>query len=312
MRILKILGLNLALILFFSRTVFAQEQFTNTGNFGLQLSVNAAFGTHFQRLGINVNFYYRNGFFQANSEVRAYYNFRSLGPKYRYAELVLSQGVLFGYGAQKANNNPFFSSVSNQTHFINSFAYSYNAYFNKRKTTQQTGIFAFQFDKLSLITENDLFARPSLDRFRTAAFLIQYQYEDVLQAGLNCTMWTGRMGHKQSITHPKIISDCYMDTVGGVYTNTSHGLLSAQVKYNTAYAQNVQVNAGIDAEQVRNAVQNKFIHDMPLTPHKWHREKNCHIPMLDEKGNPYLYAEDQKIRKAKLFLNAFSNANVFY
>jgi hypothetical protein len=34
--------------------------------------------------------------------------------------------------------------------------------------------------------------------------------------------------------------------------------------------------------------------------------------MLDEKGNPYLYAEDQKIRKAKLFLNAFSNANVFY
>ena len=312
MRILKQLLINTALVFSSCSPFLAQDQATNSTNLGFQLTLNASFGTHFQRLGINVNFYFRSGFFQANSEVRAYYNFRSLGPKYRYAELVLSQGVLFGYGAQQTNSNPFFSSVSNQTNFINSFAYSYNAYFNKRKTTQQTGIFAFQFDKLSLITENDLFARPSFDRFRTAAFLIQYQYGDVFHAGLNCTMWTGRMGRKHPIDHLKMKSDCYLDTLGALYANTSHGLLSAQVKYNTGYTQNVQVNAGIDAEQVRNAVQNKFIHDMPLTPHKWPRGKNCHLPMLDEKGNPYLYAEDQKIRKAKLFLNAFSNANVFY
>ena len=312
MRTLKILGLKIALTLFFAGSLVAQDQTSNSTNLGFNITLNAAFGTHFQRLGLNLNLYITSGFFQANSEVRVYYNFKSLGPKLRYPELVLSQGVVFGYGSRQNSNNPFMSSVSNQTGFSNSFAYSYNAYFNKRKTTQQTGIVAFQFDKVSLITENDLLARPTLDRFRTAAFLIQYQYDSVFQAGINCSMWTGSMDGKRPINHPKVVSDCYMDTLGGTYTNTSHGLLSAQVKYNTGYAQNIQLNAGIDAEQVRDAIQNKFIHDMPLTPHKWHRGKNCHIPMLDQKGNPYLYLEDQKIRKAKLFLNAFTNANVFY
>ena len=41
---------------------------------------------------------------------------------------------------------------------------------------------------------------------------------------------------------------CSMDTVGGVYTNTSHGLLSLQVKYHVGYSQNVQLNAGMSKE----------------------------------------------------------------
>ena len=180
--------------------------------------------------------------------------------------------------------NPFLSSVSNQTKYLNAIAYSYNAWFNKRKTTQQTGIVAFQFDRISLITENDILARQTLDRFRTAAVLVQYQYEDKFQAAVNCSMWTGSMGNKHEINRPQFHQGCYMDTVGSVYANTSHGLLSAQFKYNVGYSQNVQANAGIDAEQVRNTVQNKFIHDMPFIPKKWNKARNCHIPMLDEKG----------------------------
>jgi len=311
-RILKKLLLNTALVFSSCSSFFAQDQAANTTNLGFQVTLNAAFGTHFQRLGLNLNLYITHDFFQANSELRVYYNFKSLGPKIAHPELVLSQGVLVGYGDYKVNTNPFISTVSNQTGYTHSFAYVYNAYFNKRKTTQQTGILAFQFDRVSFITENDLLARPALDRYRTAAFLIQYQYDDLFQAAVNCSMWTGKMGFKHTTDRPEIKSHCYMDTVGGVYTTTSHGLLSAQMKYNTGYAQNIQANAGVDAEQVRNAVQNKFIHDMPFLPKKWHMGKNCHIPMLDEHGNAYLYAEDQKIRKAKLFLNAFSNANVFY
>lgn len=312
MRILKILLINFALSALINKPVFAQEQTQTTTNLGLSISLNAAFGTHFQRLGLNFNFYFRQNFFQANSEIRMYYNFKSLGPKMRYPEIVLSQGIVFGYGKKQNPTNPFLNSVSNQTGYMNSFAYSYNAYFNKRKTTQQTGIVSFQFNKVSLISENDLLARASFDRFRTAAFLIQYQFDSLFQAGINCTMWTGQMGPKKAIDHPKIVSDCYMDTLGGIYTNSSHGLLSGQLKYYAGSSQNIQINAGIDSEQVRNAVQNRFIHDMPLTPHKWHRGKNCHIPMLDQNGNPYLYLEDQKIQKAKLYLNAYSNANLFY
>ena len=103
-----------------------------------------------------------------------------------------------------------------------------------------------------------------------------------------------------------------MDTVGGTYTNLSHGLLSAQFKWNVAYSQIVQANAGIDAEQVRDVVQNKLIHDMKFIPKKWQKNKNCHIPMLDDKGEPYLYKEGQKIKPARVYFNLFSNAGLFY
>lgn len=280
---------------------------------GFNVGLNLAFGTHFQRLGLNLNFFYLNNFFQANSEIRAYFNFKGLGPKLSYPELVLSQGIVLAYGATQSDFfNPFLSSVSNQTKYLNAVAYSYNTWFNKRNTTQQTGIIALQFDKFTLITENDILAHQMLDRFRTAAILIQYQYEDKFQAAINCSMWTGSMGNRRPIQCPKFKSSCYMDTLGGVYTNTSHGLLSLQCKYNIAFSQNIQANVGLDAEQIRDAVQNKFIHDTPFIPKKWNKTKNCHIPMLDKNGNPFLYQEDQKIRKAKLFLNAFTNANLFY
>jgi hypothetical protein len=309
----KILFKFLLVFLFVAHKISAQDILVAEKNIGFNVGLNLAFGTHFQRLGLNLNFFYLTNFFQANSEIRAYFNFKSLGPKISYPELVISQGVVLGYGATQTNFfNPFLSSVSNQTKYLNAVAYSYNAWFNKQNTTQQTGIIALQFDRFTVITENDILARQMLDRFRTAAILLQYQYEDQFQAAINCSMWTGSMGNRHPIQHPKFKSSCYMDTLGGVYTNTSHGLLSAQFKYNLAFSQNIQANVGLDAEQIRNAVQNKFIHDMPFIPKKWNKAKNCHIPMLDEYGNPFLYEEGQQIRKAKLFLNAFSNANLFY
>jgi len=103
-----------------------------------------------------------------------------------------------------------------------------------------------------------------------------------------------------------------MDTVGGVYPNTSHGLLSAQVKYYTALGQNFQANAGLDSEHVRDAVQNTFIHDMRWIPKKYNKSRNCHIPMMASDGSQYLYDPEQKVRAPKLYLNFFANPNVFY
>lgn len=291
---------------------FSQDLVFQNSQAGFNIGVNCAFGTHVQRIGLTLNFYYVNDQFQANSEVRGYFSFKNLGPKMRHPELVLSQGVVFAYGPTNSIFNPFISSVSNQTGYSNAIAYSYNAWFNKRKTSQQTGIVSFQFDKFSLITENDILARPMFDRFRTAAFLIQYQYEDLFQAAINCSMWTGEMGRKKEIESAEFYYNCYIDTSGGTYANISHGLLSAQVKYHLGYSQNVQANVGIDAEQIRNAVQNKFIHDMRWIPKKWKKAKNCHIPMIDTNGDQYLYRENQKIRPTKPYLNVFTNANLFY
>jgi len=279
---------------------------------GASVGAHLAFGTHFQRLGFNFNFFIIEQHVQLNSELKLYYNFKNLGPRTMYPELVLSQGILFGW--QHTNDLPsiFMNVVSNQTPYQYAVAYAYNAYFNKRKTTQQTGIVALYFDKLAIISENDLLAKPALDRFRTAAFLVQYQLKEDIQLGINCTLWTGKYGYKKQIDNPKFKRACYLDTLGGIYSNQSHGLLSLQAKMFPINFQAIQANVGVDAEQVRNVVQNKFIHDMPFLPKKWNKSNNCHIPMLDENGNPFLYLENQKIRKPKAYLNVFSNGSLFY
>lgn len=290
----------------------AQYTLYQAKHIGFFFGANIAFGTHFQRLGLNCNLLYVNSHFQANSEVRLYYSFKNLGPKFIYPEVVLAQGLLYSFGGQSKYLNLSYTTVSNQTGYKYAVAYSYNAYFNKKKTTQQTGLFALHFNEVAFITENDIFARPTLDRFRTGAFLLQYQFENQFQLGLNCSMWTGKMGHRKEIANDKVYSHCYMDTSGNVYANLSHGLLSLQFKYKPFYFQSPQANLGIDAEQIRNIVQNRIIHDARFIPKALKRRRVCHIPMLDENGNQYLYREDQKIRKPKVYINLFSNASVFY
>jgi hypothetical protein len=298
-------------LIFFCRGLRSQETLYYHSGVGINLGANLALGSHFQRFGMNFHFFYINDHFQSNTEVRAYFDFKSLGPPILHPELVISQGLLFAYGAPTATFNPFLNSVSNQTGYSNSLAYSYNAYFNKVKTTQQTGIISLQFGAISVITENDILARPLLDRFRTGAFLIQYQYKDLYQAGINCTMWTGAMGRtiRNDSCFPAV---GYIDTTGATYGKYSHGLLSAQFKYNMGLSQALQANIGIDAEQVRNAMQNRIIHDVCFLPKSWFKRYNCHIPMIDCNGNQYLYKPGQKIRKPSFYWNLFSDPNLFY
>ena len=262
-------------------------------------------------MGLTLQGYYFYDFVQVNAEIRVYHSLKNLGPKIEYNEAVASAGLVLAYGKKQNYFNPFLNSVSNQTKRRYSVAYSYNAYFNKIKTNQKTGTFALQFGSVSLISENDLFAHPTLDRFRTGAFLVQYQYKNIFQAAANCTMWTGKMG-KEIRDDKEFPYVGYIDTTGGLYTNYSHGLLSAQIKFNLGYGQNAQLNLGVDAEQVRNAIQNRLIHDMIFIPRKWNKPINCHIPMLDEKGNQYLYRKEQKIKKPNFYWNTFSNASLFY
>lgn len=294
-----------------SLSSLSQDLLVKSDRIGFNIGANFAVGSHFQRLGFNLNFYYVNGPFQANSELRAYFTAKAPGPKQFYPELVLSQGVLFGYGGSADFANPFLSSISNQTDYENSIAYSYNAWFNTVKTRQQTGIVAFQFGNISVIVENDILAHNYFDRFRTGGFLIQYQHEDKFQVAISSALWTGEMGRKTP-GDSLFKTRCYMDTSGGHYTNISHGLLSAQFRYNMGLGQSLQANVGVDAEQVRNVVQNKIIHDLPFVPKKLIKPINCYIPMLDSCGHQYLYRPEQKIRSPRLFWNVFSNANVFY
>lgn len=298
------------LIVFF---LFVQQLFSQLEQFkhvGFNIGFVGAIGTHTQRFGVVLQGYYVYEFAQINASVRLYDNFKDLGPKGEHAELNTALGLCLGYGKKTADTNLFVSSIGNQTGYKNSIVYSYNVWHNKVKTSQVTGIIALQFNQFSIISENDLLAKPTLDRFRTGAFLLQYQTKQ-FQYAVNCTMWTGQMG--QAVRNDSLFPGYgYLSSEGGLYSNNSHGLLSAQVKYANEYGQYLQTNMGIDAEQVRDAIQNKLIHDMPFIPEKWDKAQNVHIPMIDGEGKQYLYRENQKIRKPKLYLNSYLSPNLFY
>lgn len=289
-----------------------QAQQLHGYGWGANAGIVAAIGSHFQRVGITLQGYYVYQFAQANAEVRLYRNYRNLGPRLRYNELVTSLGLLAGYGKMQNGDNPFLSTVGNQTGYSNSVGYAYNLYLNKIGTAQRTGTIALQFGSISLISENDLFAKAVLDRYRTGAFLVQYQHKDQYQLALNCTMWTGEMGAQKITTDKEFPFAAYMDAASGIYTQYSHGLLSAQFKTMLPASQAVQASAGVDAEQIRNALQNRFMHDMPFLPRKWRNPKNCHIPMVDTAGRPYLYHKGQQVRAPRLYWNVFSGAAIFY
>lgn len=308
---IKLHLLNLLLLITFHK-VQSQDLAEYNGKFGFNLGVNFALGTHFQRIGFNINGFLVANHLQLNSEARVYFSFKNLGPKVIYPECVISQGIVFGYGKKVDFFNPFINSISNQTFYNNSFSYSYNWYINNIKTKQVTGIIAIQASVFTLITENDILAKQVLDRFRTGAVLLQYQYRDYVQVGINCSMWTGQMGKSTPIDKDEVFWKCYMDTTNGIYTQFSHGLLSVQTKINVGFGQTIQFNAGVDAEQVRNAVQNNLIHDLKFVPKKWNKAKNCHIPMLDTNGKQFLYNKDQRVKKSKPYFNFFANPHLFY
>ena len=177
-------------------------------------------------------------------------------------------------------------------------------------TTQQTGIVSFEFNKVNLIAENDIFARPRLDRFRTGAFLLQYR-EEKAQFGINSTLFTGQMGSKVADEiYPH--SQLYKNRIGGKHTEISHGLLSAQFQYILPNKHKAQASIGVDSERVRHAIQNRLIHDVIFLPKKWRFKTNAHVPMLDEKGEQYLFKETQKIKPATIYYNLFSNPGLFY
>ena len=281
-------------------------------NIGINAGVHFSIGSHIQRVGLFTNFYYVKNHFQANSEIRYSYNFRYLGPRVKHAELQLSQGVFYCYGSAEIRANPFINVLSNQSAFRNSVGYVYQAFFNKIGTKQQTGIVAVQVKEYSLYVENDLFAKPALDRFKTGAIAFVYNYNMLWQGVVKALLWTGQMGHKHSTEATQIRSHCYMDSTGGRYTNYSHGIISAEFDYNIGYSQIASISAGVDAEQIRNALQNKLLHDQVFLPKAWRRYKNCHIPMLDENGTFFLYNEGQTLRKPKTFINGALNQAVLY
>ncbi len=279
------------------------------GKVGLSFNI----GTKLNRIGLMAGVYGYKNFAQLNLVTYNYYCFNSWGPNRKKWESQFSIGATFACGKHREQNK-FISATGNQTARPFAISFAYKWYTDNIESSQLTGIVALHFDHVSIISENDAFAGTGSDKFRTGGTSIIYT-KDNWQGGINLLFWTGNPKHLKTnrIKGTKYPANYgYFDLKNAKYKEYSHGLLSLQLDHQFSWNQNARASIGIDAEQIRHAVQNKFMHDMVFIPDKWNSAENPHYPMIDENGKPYLFKEGQKIRKAKFFGNVSLNPSWFY
>lgn len=292
-------------------SLHAQEYGVNT-NTRLFVGLTGAVGTHHVRLGVKVGCQYQYHFLQSNTALTFYYAWRQLGTGFSTPEVQLSQGLTVGWGGvTNYSVVPLQSPLANYTNRFYSFGYAYQWYLDKIGTSQPTGVVGISAGRLQVMSENDLLGRPAMDRFRTAAIQVRWQADAYWVAGVKCVLWTGKYGWRKPIDHPSVRAGCYQDTVNGKHTQYSVGWLSAFAGYAAPLGNGVQMDVGVDAERIRNAVQNKFMHDMVFLPRGWHNP-NCHLPMVDAAGHPFLWLPNQRLRKARPVLQLQLNPPLFY
>ena len=303
-------GILIVFFLFFA--INNKAQFSWENNTGFSFGISFTTGTHINRAGLFVSAFVFKDFYQFGLKSTYYYNFSAFEGKKKYGEFQQNIVLLLSYGKTDSIKSPFVSPLINQTNRKNSFAYSYNFYWNKIETSQRTGILAFGFGRWQILSENDIFATQASDRFRTASLLIKYNFLDY-SFGINTILWTGDPKGAKNIKDPNFKARYgYKDMSKQPYGNKSAGILSLQMEYALPYYQAVKIAGGIDSEKVRNALQNKLMHDMYFVPGKINKAQNPHMPMIANDGSIYTYKEHQKIKKARFYLRLAANENEFY
>lgn len=310
-------------IVLFQCNVQAQEP-EQTSFYGVSAGLSFSFGTHTNRLGFNLAGYGTYHFAQVNAGIRGYYNFQSFGLKEKGLELQLSSGFQLGFGRKMTDRNPFIGPAENNLLQDYSIGYDYLIYLDKFNTSQTAGILSATILDLKFATQNDLFGFGDgwRDRFRTGAFLFEYRWQH-FKFGITSTMWTDDYTICRKVldtNYParfgyKVDEKC---KYGGTATST----LGLRVNYQipnmplniggVPLEQNFQMDIGIDAEQVRNLLQNKLVHDHYPIPETWIKRSPCHYPMQAQGGGQYLYLDGQKVEQPKFYFNLGLNQGLFY
>lgn len=300
--------LSLFLGLFFNISIL-QGQLQLAERLGAQLGISFSMGTHFNRLGLIAKFYYEYEHVQANLHLAGYYNPRSFATGIPSWEGQLRLGLVGTWGPKdQAYFNPFLKETSNQTSRPFSVGYSYNFYWDNQATSQCSGSFGLGVYGFSLLMENDFLAFRDQDKYRTGGMTLGYQFGDT-EIRISNLFWTADPYDSSAAVvkdNPNFEAPYgYCSMSKAKYLQNSVGLLAISVEQRLPYGQYLGASVGIDAEQIRNEIQNKFIHESKLL-------ENPHIPMIDTKGKEYLYEKDQKIRAAKLFIELFANRGALY
>ena len=297
----------LILIIISPAVLQAQNYFSQ--HFGGSAGLSIHFGSHVNGIGVNLNAYYSDYFFQVNAGSSLQFKFTGYGKRTKFWENRNVLGLVLVAGKQNSPVQFSMDGLNHQRGHDYGLGYNYVFYFDNKGTSQLSGGMAVHLKQFSVYHENDFFAGRAGDRYRTAHFLFSYQ-QDFYRIGLGMNLWTGetRGGRIEPITSKKspngfkVLEDL-------PYGKTSHGLLYASFQGTLPYGQHAFMRIGVDSEHVRHAMQNRLIHDLAFIPglSKRMRRTTPHYPRLDESGCPAFSKEDA--RRSKPFIYFGLNDN---
>ncbi len=269
---------------------------------GLLLNV----GTHVNTIGISLNSYYQDFFYQVNAGSSFTYNLTGYGNRKNFWESRNSLGLLLLGGKKEMVPDFQLNGLLHNSAFNYGIGYNYIWYFDNVKTGQFSGGWGVHMKSFSLLLENDIFAGQGKDRFRTGHITMNYRVNDFkITTGLN--IWTGETANSE--WKKESFDKCpsgYRELDNLLYGKTSHGILYGGLSFNLGYGQHTTMRIGIDSENIRHAFQNRPMHDLIFLPKRIER-KTPHYPRLDEFGCPVF--EGSLVRQSKFYFQQAFNEN---
>ena len=220
----------------------------------------------------------------------------------------LRVGAVGAFGVQRDRyRTRFWSPVGQNLGRMAALGYGLNFYWDGQRPSQMTGSFGITVDQFSLFMENDFLAGRSKDRYRTGAIALVYPREAVYIA-LQHLAWTAdpyREGTRTATDRDQYPQARYGYRHLGQqpYQSRSAGILALRALYRRPGGPTLGAALGIDAEQIRHTIQNRWIHNTI---------KNPHIPMIDTQGQPYRFGPHQKIRAPRCYGELLLNPTDFF
>lgn len=253
--------------------------FSQTIFLGFRLSASIGSHQHYYGIGAHAGMEYGSFLLTIGSDMS--YRLGDFGGRKQFIESRSYLGASVVTGKNTSVRDLELGALNNYFSRESSFGYAYIVYLDNAGTSQFSGAFRGEIKRHSLMLENDFFAGQGKDRFRTATLL--YRYRELLWSGhLGVRLWTGEASGlpvKENERQGK--QQRYKDLSSNPFGKTSHGILYGGVQYAMGW-QTLGVELGIDAEQVRDALQNQIAHASVW--HKRQATKAVVYPMLDQLG----------------------------
>jgi hypothetical protein len=278
-----------------------------TAHVGMTIGAQFSFGSHVNSVGITLNSYYSNYFFQINGGTGIRFNLSSYGRRTMFWENRNSLGLVLMAGKKESVINHQLDGLFHNTAHNYGLSYNYLWYHDNTGTSQRSGGWGVHIKEFSLLLENDVFGGQSKDRFRTGHVAMMYRPDTNVTVMVGLNIWTGETANSvwQKIPMDYCPSGfrCLDDLP---YGRTSHGIVYGGIQMTLPYGQFSGFRIGVDSEKARHYFQNRLSHDLVFLPKKFKRN-TPHYPRLDEHGCPTF--ERDSVRKDRFYFNVNLNEN---